>query len=188
MASHILGITGRKRSGKDTFAARLISHHGFTRVAFADPLKAVARDLDPMVEIPSYDAVHIRLSEVLGPDVNWETAKELPEVRRLLQALGVAVRKHVGEDAWVAAAITATDAIPGPVVITDVRFPNEAECVWQEGGWIARILRPSLPADDLHISETALDSLTPDYAISNGGTVEQLHTYADKIATAVLGV
>ncbi len=47
MASHLIGISGRKRSGKDTLASRLISEHGFTRVAFADPLKATMPALGP---------------------------------------------------------------------------------------------------------------------------------------------
>ena len=190
MASHIIGISGRKRSGKDTFAEQLVKEHGFTRIAFADPLKAVARELDPVVDVHQatpYVVQRIRLSDVLGPDDDWETAKELPEVRRLLQALGVAVREHIDSEVWVDAALVKAAAVPGPVVITDVRFPNEAERVRWDGGKVVRVNRPGLPQTDLHISETALDDLVADYVVGNGGTVADLHESADEVARLVLG-
>jgi hypothetical protein len=41
----IYGLSGWKRSGKDTVANFLVENHGFKRLAFADPLKeGVARD------------------------------------------------------------------------------------------------------------------------------------------------
>lgn len=35
----VIAISGWKRSGKDTIAARLVEDHGFYKVSFADPLK-----------------------------------------------------------------------------------------------------------------------------------------------------
>lgn len=40
-----LAISGKMRSGKDSAAARLVERYGFTRYAFADRLKEVAREL-----------------------------------------------------------------------------------------------------------------------------------------------
>ena len=37
MPAPLIGLTGYARSGKDTFAARLVERHGFTRASFADP-------------------------------------------------------------------------------------------------------------------------------------------------------
>lgn len=57
--------------------------------------------------------------------VGWDSAKQESQVRRLLQDLGVAARKLIHEDIWVEVAlqnITPDDR----VVITDVRFENEA--------------------------------------------------------------
>jgi hypothetical protein len=187
MASHIVGISGRKRSGKDTFAARLVSHHGFTRVSFADPLKAVAMDVNPIVYTlgDQEGIIEIRLADVLGDVGDWETAKELPEVRRILQTLGVAVRDHVDPEAWVDAAWRVADGIPGPVVITDVRFPNEVQAVRRWGGKIVRVNRPGLPETDLHISETALDALVADYVVHNDADVAALHLTADSLAASL---
>jgi len=186
VASLILGIMGKKRSGKDTFAARLVAEHGFTRIGFADALKDVALELDPIVDVIELGrergVEEVRLSDVLGPELDWEVAKELPEVRRILQALGVAVRNHVGEDVWVRAAMAKADAVPGPVVITDVRFPNEADFIRHSGGQLVRITRHGLEAADEHISETALDGRAADFLVTNNGTVGALHSKADVVA------
>jgi len=195
MASHLVGISGRKRSGKDTLAARLISHHGFTRVSFAEPMRHMLKAQNPIVAAePGWIGADLRLTDVLGPEDDWEVAKELPEVRRLLQALGTeAGRNILGENVWVDAAFRVVDEIPGPVVITDVRFPNELHYV--EGwcgsgryGLTVRVERPSLPPNtDLHPSETALDDAAFDYGVRNDGTVADLHVQADNIALS-LGV
>ncbi len=191
MASHLLGVSGRKRSGKDTLAARLISHHGFTRVSFAEPMRKMLKAQDPIVDWVGdevrTDPVH--LTEVLGPEDDWETAKELPEVRRLMQALGTeGGRAILGENVWVDAAFRVVDEIPGPVVITDVRFPNEADAVerWPGSvtyGLFVRVHRPGLPTDDLHPSETALDDRIAHVRVINDGTIADLHRAADAIAS-----
>lgn len=41
----VIGLSGLARSGKSTAAAHLVSHHGYVRVRFADPLKAMAKAL-----------------------------------------------------------------------------------------------------------------------------------------------
>ena len=191
MATHLIGVSGRKRSGKDTFAARLISDHGFTKVAFAEPMRAMLKAQDPIVDWIGDDVRidPIHLTDVLGPDDDWETAKELPEVRRLLQDLGTeGGRAILGENVWVDAAARVVDSIPGPVVITDVRFPNEADFVerWPGSvtyGLFVRVHRPGLPQNDLHPSETALDDRIANVRVINDGTIADLHRAADAIAS-----
>lgn len=41
----IVGLAGLAGSGKDTVADFLVKNHGFTKVAFADPLKRICRDV-----------------------------------------------------------------------------------------------------------------------------------------------
>ena len=41
MASKIIGVLGLIGSGKDTLTQRLVTHHGYTQVSFADSLKDV---------------------------------------------------------------------------------------------------------------------------------------------------
>lgn len=53
--TQLLGLTGLKRSGKDTAALRLMNRHSFIRVAFADPVKQALTDLNPYVVPPTKD-------------------------------------------------------------------------------------------------------------------------------------
>lgn len=214
MTAPLIGLIGKKRSGKDTFAAALVERHGFERVAFADPLKATMLDLDPFVRVeadetgplaPEITALHWEFPlqprlAYLVERVGWERAKEVREVRRLLQAHGVAIREHVGADIWVEAAMRRVADVQGPwhlggtyldgeegpveslegmpVVVTDVRFPNEADAIEAAGGVLVRIIRPGLTDADQHVSETALDYRPVSWTVWNTGDVADLHRHA----------
>lgn len=184
-----IGLMGRAQSGKDTAAAHLARTAGFTRVAFADALKEAAIDSDPYVRI--LDRVNgadgVRLSTLVFA-VGWEEAKTFPEVRRFLQAFGVAMRDHVDPDVWVKAALLVADR-HAPAVFSDVRFPNEAKAIRERGGILVRITRPAaaeaLGANGDHVSETALDGFDPDATVANDGSIEQLHLRLDRIVAAM---
>jgi hypothetical protein len=153
---------GQKRSGKDSLASFLVSRHGFRRLAFADRLKAIALHTDPLVDA---DASLGRLSDLIYR-LSWEGAKEHPEVRGYLQSLGVAVREHLGEDTWIRPVIEEASRLQNAVV-TDVRFPNEAEAIRAAGGFIVRVNRLLVPDTDRHVSEHAWRSVAPDAVVSN---------------------
>ena len=197
--AHVVGLIGHARSGKDTFASFLIAEAGYQRFAFADPMKSAALALDPIVRIetdetghlslfPQTSPIHRRLSSVVG-DIGWERAKEIREVRRTLQRLGTEMGRDVlGEDVWVRT--TLDKALPvatreHPVVITDVRFPNEAEAISAAGGVLVRIVRPgsgAVGATALHSSETALDGWHTDFTVLNDSTLRDLSTQAANIS------
>lgn len=95
-------LVGRAGAGKDTVAECLVSRYGFTRYAFADRLKEIARDLFP-------------------------EAFSGPKPRALLQKLGEAVRA-VDREAWVRYVLRRVEAEnPARAVITDCRYVNELE-------------------------------------------------------------
>lgn len=147
-----LALMGYAGAGKDTVAQVVQALYPYyARVAFADVLKDVA-------------------TTIWGPDAVRN--------RGYLQDLGVKVRE-IDEDAWVRAALRT--APPEPIVITDVRFPNEVrECV-ARGFVTARVvasrevrlnrLKANGKLQDEsqldHISEKALDGYSPDYVIVN---------------------
>lgn len=166
----LIGLLGKKRSGKDTAAGILVQDHGFVRYAFADPLKAAALHVDPFIS----DGWHYsRLSEMILAR-GEERAKELPEVRQVWQRLGVAMREHVDPDVWLNATMRNVLTEDRPVVLTDVRFPNEADAIEAAGGLLVRVVRASAPTDDAHVSETALDGRDCGATLVNDGTVEAL--------------
>lgn len=165
----IVGLAGYARAGKDTVGRILTEDHGFARVAFADALKAVALDTNPFV-LPG-----VRLKEVVR-QYGWDEAKQkVPEVRVLLQHLGVAARDHVDPLVWVRAVERRIQDL-GDVAITDVRFPNEAEWVRGSGGFNVRIHRPGIEAANGHVSELALDDFQFDAFIVNAELDELPHS------------
>jgi hypothetical protein len=172
-----IGIIGKARSGKDTAALALVAEHHYTRLAFADPLKELALAIDPLIptSIDSHGRIHTRLSALIR-DVGWEYAKDhYQEVRRLLQRTGGGVRE-IDETFWLTATrkkLNAAEAWNIPVVVTDVRYPNEANMLRSRGFRLIRITRPGV-ADDQHDSETALDTYPADLTIENTGTVDDL--------------
>ena len=68
-----------------------------------------------------------------------------------------------------------SEAVLPNYIITDVRFPNEADAVKQRKGINIRLQRNSdLDNNDTHISESALDFYKFDYVVDNNGTIEEL--------------
>lgn len=185
-------LMGKARSGKDTVAARLVAEYGYQRVAFADPLKEMALSVDPL--IPTTDGIHVRLSALVR-DAGWEYAKDRhPEVRRILQTVGQSIRGY-DLDYWVNVAMRGIAELTltnrGPVVVTDVRYPNEAEALRARGFTLVRVVRPNrperlTPAEDaarFHTSETALDDWNPDVLVFNGGSLAELTQRVDALIT-----
>lgn len=190
----LVGLSGYARSGKDTAAQALIEL-GYERRAFADKLKDLTAYLDPIVAgyiVPGCDCcggdeiVFERLSEDLAH--GWESAKRTPEVRELLQRLGVGAREILGDSVWVDAALDGLPDSTKLVVVTDVRFPNEANAIRAIGGVVYRVERAGVVAVNGHISETALDGYSFDGIIENNGTIEQLHATVRAFASAGAGV
>lgn len=185
MAHPIIGITGHARSGKDTFANWLLSHHDYFKVAFADPLREVLLETDPSVDWCIDDdgeVMTFTLSEVMACNT-YEYAKDnVPDVRRLLQNLGGAMRDIVDPDVWLNVAVRRIKEHEGPVVVTDVRYPNEAEAIHALGGKIVRVSRPGFNGANNHESEHALDDYRADFEVHNDATLESLYRQAERIA------
>lgn len=120
--------------------------------------------------------------------VGYTAAKENPEFRAYLQRTGTeAGRKVVRDTLWVDATMARAAAVGAPVILTDVRFPNEAAAVRAAGGYLVRVVRPGLPRPDIeHSSETSLDRWDDwDHVAVNDGTVEDLHDDAVRFAQRI---
>lgn len=149
----LIGISGRMGSGKDTVGAYLVEHHGFTRYAFADQLKQLARK------------------------IGWNGEKD-DRGRWLLQSLGQGAREVLGEMVWIDALERQLYLdTPGNVVITDVRNLNEADWIRRFGGVVWRIHRPidRSGAADRHETEVGVDRLVANFEIANDGSLDDLY-------------
>lgn len=184
----IYGISGRIGSGKDTLALEMIKHDpSFEIRKFAWKLKEICGVLCGVDPFRFEDQ-----------DFKKQQSPFDMTYRELLQKVGTeAIRQQIHQDAWVRALFSEYNKnrvlfgedsharLPGHLntplypnwIITDVRFPNEADAVKERGGKMIRVYRNvSGPAvKDLHPSETALDDYDKfDFTINNNGTLEEL--------------
>lgn len=163
----IIGLSGYARSGKDTVAELLVLNYGFKRLAFADGIREALLALNPIL----FDGT--RLNELVGM-YGWEIAKGKDEVRRLLQVMGTEVgRKLINEDVWVWLLFNKINT-DERIVIPDVRFPNEARMIEQQGGEVWRINRHNHTAVNDHVSEHAMDNHMFKRVVYNDGTLDDL--------------
>lgn len=175
----IIGLTGYKQSGKDTTANILCEEFGFERMAFGDALRAMARAINPLLwkengEIWRY----CDLLSTLG----YEDAKKIQSVREFLQTLGTeAVRDVLGPQTWInalsrriAESMYAAAPKHPNIVITDVRFPNEAKMVVDMKGWLWKIVRPGQDNNDPHPSEAHIADMNTDFTLVNDSTIDNL--------------
>lgn len=171
----VIGLTGLKGCGKDTAAAALVED-GWSRLAFADPLRQMLYQLNPIIGDADGNPHPMRWQTYLDL-VGYAQAKNHPEVRRLMQIFGTEVmREMYGQNAWVDLAEQRIESEPFTQwVLTDVRFDNEAEMIRRLGGWVIEIQRDGLTRDG-HASEAGVSRHLVDVILPNDGTVEDLHT------------
>lgn len=164
----IVGIAGRKGSGKTTVADGL-EDIGFDRLSFASTLKLMARVLMTDCGLNNEQIAHYQQDkEAVMPVIGVS-------YRHLCQTLGTEWgRQHIHADLWVIAAKDRANKHPVPVVFDDVRFDNEADMIRESGGLIIHLERPGLPADDLHASEHGITYRRGDIRLSNESGVDDL--------------
>ena len=164
----IIGFTGKKRSGKSTASAYVLSRIEAERVNFKTALLNEMKDRFPntlnalvrLIEVQNYDG-----TKPLTVDGMLE---EKPDdvIRFFLQEYGTGVRRADDPDYWVDQwKNTALDLKDKSIVVDDIRFLNEARAVRELSGIIIRIEREGLETTDTHISETEMDGITADYTI-----------------------
>lgn len=163
----LIGITGKKRSGKDTIAS-LLEVHKFKRLSFADPIKNIGRIFGFTEE-----------------ELNGEKKEVLNEYwnitpRKFMQIVGTEMfRTHFRSDVWLKMMEYRMSLYKGNIVIPDIRFYNEADFIISHGGELWQVTRPmpeySGHEEDSHVSETALDGNIISKRFENTGTIEDLY-------------
>jgi hypothetical protein len=180
--SLILGLAGPARSGKDTVAsivAEIIEGEGHSvkRDAFANRLKisaahALGFKFDTIDEYRDWSD-HIKENCRVNVVDLAGTYKSVSG-REYLQFYGTEAHRNVfSTDFWVDALLS-NPVEEQLLVVTDVRFPNEAEAIIESGGEVWRVNREGSGVPGSHVSETPLPDDLVDYEIDNDGTIEDL--------------
>ena len=193
MKTFLIGLSGKSGSGKSTVGDYLSGAHGYEQFAFAGALKAVVGLAFGFSEEQLYG----RQKEAVDP--RWGKSP-----RWCMQWLGTEVLRACWPEIWIyhlRREILEFLSINGqrPVVVTDVRFRDEAEALKAMGGVLVRIERPGLrsagetPAPTTptapaatgvpdHLSEIDLDGWEGwDYLIVNGGSLQNLAVRVEQI-------
>lgn len=177
----IFGFTGPAGSGKDTAGAILIQN-GFNRFAFADHLKATLAVL--------FEPMGLTLAHFNDRDLK-ETTIEIfgKSPRELMQSFGTDwARKLVHPDIWLMAAEGNLKKMSGRIVVTDIRFENEANLVRSLGGVIVHLggRQPSTCSSTAtHASEKPIAFAEGDVRLSNTGSIEDLHLNVLKLTNTL---
>jgi hypothetical protein len=178
----LIGIIGRKYYGKDTVADYIVNKFGYTKVSFATPLKESTRPIfgfsdeqlygdlkdtiDPFWGIPPREVF-----KFLGTDVyrnNIETI--LPKMKNDFW-LKVFDHKYKNID---------------KLVIADVRFPNEAQYIIDNGGFLIKLNR-NIENNDGHESETSIDNINNYHVlVENNADIPSLYAEINIIITNLL--
>jgi len=196
----LIGIAGKARSGKDTFAKflgeALHKKYGskYILMAFAHELKnRIQRDFDL-----SYDQL-------------WGDEKEIPDRRYVKSAgIGIAVTggpmentywtpreilqeyggffRSVDPGYWVKALFEIVDGREyRNVIVTDVRMHNEAKAIKDRGGLVIKVSKET--RSEIHgsndVSENSLDAFESDISIENDGSLEELKARAEDICETI---
>lgn len=148
--SKLIGLAGLKNSGKDTVAKKIIYAEGgaWKKLAFADALKDAVSDLfgwDRTLVEGDNDTSREWRETV---DAYWERELGIKGFtpRMALQMIGTDVmRNHFNEAFWIKALKRKILNTTNHIVVTDVRFPNEAEMIKSMGGNIVQVIRGELP-------------------------------------------
>lgn len=192
----LIGLTGRAGSGKDTFADYLVRVHGFQKYALAGPLKAMLNQrfgwtMEQWNDREWKEAANL----VHKQDIDWQcggmdfgTPSYSP--RQLAQWLGTEVGRAIGPNVWVNMMVRAweerndayvqsrleairsadyinDDSNAPRMVITDMRFDNEADAVRLLGGKVVEIVRPNVAAVAAHSSEAGINRCYLDAVVVN---------------------
>lgn len=180
---HLLGITGKARTGKDTAAKYLVEHHGFIKNALADPLKLAAQKIFMLTDEQTWNDEY---KEVVIP--YWGMSP-----RQMFQKLGTEGGRNVfGHDVWLKRWTYHYNTYKDHTnyVTSDVRFPNEAQHLRNLGGVIIHLVRPEakniLTAEaQQHGSEVSLAVAGKDFEIENSGTHKELYAALDNVVASL---
>lgn len=156
----LIGLCGPARSGKSTLSAHLVRSHGFVEVALADPIK------DALAAMFRVDRAEIERDKTAASPAG-------PSWRALMQSLGTDWGRNVNNGIWVNLAMARIyDAMTAgrSVVVSDVRFDNEARAIMGAGGYVVRVTRACAEKAGgiyMHPSEAGVSLLLSSWHVRN---------------------
>ncbi len=182
----IIGLLGKNRVGKDTFAEYLIQNYGFVRYAFADPIKEIARILFNFTQDQLYGNHKEEIDDRWGISPRQFFQKFGTEVMQydIYNHLPGLKGKVAPRELWVVIFSRwyqrqLQDNPNVKIIISDVRFFHELNCIKKLGGTIIKIIKPDREQEsEIHLSEIETQRITDsliDIQIINDTSIEKFY-------------
>jgi hypothetical protein len=167
----LIAITGKAGAGKDTIGDYLVRKYGVKKIALADPIKRLVKDVFVLDDHTVYDR-----EEREKPLVQWNGWS----VRKLLQFIGTELfRQQIDDQIWVKSLwLRISGDKQNNYCVTDLRFPNELSFFRENAKddfVCIKVVRPGCDGN-VGLSGHASESydLKGDYEIINDGSIENL--------------
>ncbi len=203
----LIAFVGKGGVGKDTATTYAASKYGFCRIAFADPVKRIAKNVFDLSDNVLWGESNLRNTK----DRRYIRDGQAVSVREILQTTATEGFRAVYPAIWLEYLNRTTETIlanpnldydpiegivfsPHPVnikhfAINDLRFCNEAQYIQSKGGIIIKIVRESSIVDHKltqHQSEMEMDDIVADYTIQNDSSLLELFQRVDAVMKNVL--
>lgn len=201
MANHIIVLSGKSGSGKDTIANIIEKYYPITRLSFATSLKQIVSQLSYLflglkVDEKKMDSLEYKEKSYDEFKIYRNGVSESLTIRKLLQTVADEILKPaLGKEIFVQTVIQSIkEKIPlssgNMFVITDLRYLNEYTAVLDIPNVIVshiRVIRDEIEGErHQHGSEKNYGSLEPDYYFYNNGTIEELENQIEEIISTIL--
>ena len=208
----LVAFSGKAAAGKTTAALHAISIFSGTKVSLGDAVKEEVgefinsmgvsyehrhlygsqsdREESLVVSVAEWSRADYRPRAVLNKHMTWLNDTTISiTYRQLLQFWGTEYRRAQSETYWCDKGREKIRAAEGLVFIDDIRFPDEARMVHNEGGMLIRLVRPGGPRikESGHASEVSLDDYKEfNWTVWNGGTEDEFKAEIERILGLVL--
>ena len=183
----IIGLRGPIGSGKDTAATWLAFHFGYGIIGFSDPVYESLYRLNPAIGIAHHRYVYL---QTLVDKDGWDIAKRrYPAIRQMLRTIGTENGRDLfGNYCWVNICQQRMRNQGFPrYAIRDLRFPEEAEFIKNNGGVIWEIqgrVSEEVAALPSHRSEE--QTFAVDRVVLNDGSLPQFQRRITEIMKGYL--
>ena len=208
----LIGLIGLIGSGKGTAADYLVKDHGFVVESFASSVKDVCASIfgweRSMMEGDTIESRRWRETV----DVWWENELGIKgfSPRMAMQLIGTDVmRDCFNDNIWILSLKKKLSSLSGDIVVSDVRFKNEANMIRESGGVLIRIVNEKTKPiwydaaysanngcekgkklmmteyNYVHVSEWDLIGYKQDYIVENTSTLEDLYSKIDHVLTEI---
>lgn len=177
--SLILAFGHRKKMGKDTLARFIATalrlrcrKLNVEKRSFAGKLKAVSHSLYQWADLlgPEYYEIYPEKKDIILPKLGKTPRDIWIEMGNRLRAMD--------QDIWINAVLR--NSLPNVMLITDLRFPNEADKVKELGGKVIKVIRTGQEHTDDE-ADTPLENYSNWDDIVEAGTLNQLNEFGERL-------